>query len=248
MDDQFYFAHQRLDGNGGSITARLTSMTDIITYPPPNHDQIVSGVVPWAKVGVIIKESTQQGSAYAAMMITGGHGARMRANFTEDVAGRPEGISATSPRWLRLTLSGDTLTGYELIDGIQWTRTGSAHLARLTSKAQVGLFARDEIGGIDVGPAPLDRGNQSVRHFAVVDREVDPEVIGFDFAARFGGRPLDLFATTAGFLGGEEATEPPVAELADAAKRRRVPAPKRFAKSRSHGTYVGTVEGLVWSS
>ena len=57
--------------------------------------------------------------------------------------------------------------------------------------------------------------------FAVADREVDPEVVGFDFAARFGGRPLDLLATIARFLGGEEATEPPVAELADAAKRRR---------------------------
>jgi hypothetical protein len=57
VTDKLYFVHQPLVGNG-SITARLTSMTGIITYPPPNHDQIIRGIVPWAKAGVIIKEST----------------------------------------------------------------------------------------------------------------------------------------------------------------------------------------------
>ena len=37
-----------------------------------------SGLVPWAKAGIIIKASTRQGSAYAAMMVTGGHGVRMQ--------------------------------------------------------------------------------------------------------------------------------------------------------------------------
>jgi len=61
-------------------------------------------------------------------------------------------------------------------------------------------------------------------------------MIRFDFAARFGRRPLDLLATTAGFLRGEEATEPPVAEPADAAKRCRCgsaqPDVERFQRSR----------------
>src|SRR5262249_18269833 len=52
VTDRFFFMHQPLAGNG-SITARVTSLTGIITYPPPNHDQIVPGVVPWAKAGVI---------------------------------------------------------------------------------------------------------------------------------------------------------------------------------------------------
>src|SRR5262245_30535163 len=107
VTDRFFFMHQPLAGNG-SITARVTSLTGIITYPPPNHDQIVPGVVPWAKAGVLIKESTKQGSAYAAVMLTGSHGVRMQCNFIEDVAGRPGRVSAQSPRWLRLTRSGDT--------------------------------------------------------------------------------------------------------------------------------------------
>src|SRR5262245_8066253 len=86
------------------------------------------------------KESTKPGSAYAAVMLTGNHGVRMQYNFTEDVAGRPGGASAETPRWLRLTRSGETLTGYESGDGAQWTEVGTAHLAGLPATVQVGLF------------------------------------------------------------------------------------------------------------
>lgn len=139
VDDRLYFVHQPLAGNG-SMIVRVTSLTGLITYPPPKHDQIVSGVVPWAKAGIMIKENTQQGSAYAAVMVTGSQGVRMQYNFLEDIAGSPGGVSAQSPRWLRLTRSGDTLTGYESSDGMQWTRVGTARLIGLPTTAQVGLF------------------------------------------------------------------------------------------------------------
>jgi hypothetical protein len=148
--DSFYFVHQPLDGNG-SITVRVTSMTGLITYPPPNHDAIVPGVVPWAKAGVIVKESTAQGSAYAAMMVTGGHGVRMQYDYTHDTAGSPGGVSAASPRWLRLTRSGDTITGYESSDGTRWTRVGSANLAGLSTTVQAGLFVASP-GDVEVTP------------------------------------------------------------------------------------------------
>ena len=92
------------------------------------------------KAGIIIKENTSQGSAYAAVMVTGRHGVRMQYNYTHDVAGPPGGVSAASPRWLRLTRSGDTLTGYESADGTHWTTVGTATLAGLSSTVQTGLF------------------------------------------------------------------------------------------------------------
>ena len=49
--------HQPLAGDG-TITARVTSMTGMITYPPPDHDEIVPGLVPWAKAGVMVKDGT----------------------------------------------------------------------------------------------------------------------------------------------------------------------------------------------
>jgi ABC-type transport system involved in multi-copper enzyme maturation permease subunit len=140
VDDKFYFVHLPLAGNG-SITVRVTSITGVITYPPPSHDQIVSGVVPWAKAGVIIKDGTRQGSAYAAVMVTGSHGVRMQSNFTQDAAGRPGGVSSAAPRWLRLTRSGDRVTGYDSTDGRHWTQVGTVQLSGLPSTVQAGLFA-----------------------------------------------------------------------------------------------------------
>jgi hypothetical protein len=139
VTDKFYFVHQPLAGDG-NIIVRVTSLNGLITYPPPDHDQIVPGVVPWAKAGIMIKENMKQGSAYAAIMITGSHGTRMQYNFTQDTAGNPGNISAQSPRWLRLTRSGDILTGYESTDGTRWTRVGTAHMVGLPATVQVGLF------------------------------------------------------------------------------------------------------------
>ena len=57
------------------------------------------------------------------MMVTGGHGVRMQYDYTHDIAGQAGQASAASPRWLRLTRSGDTITGYESADGTHWTRS-----------------------------------------------------------------------------------------------------------------------------
>jgi ABC-type transport system involved in multi-copper enzyme maturation permease subunit len=140
--DRFYFVHQPLDGDG-AITVRVTSMTGQIRKADviPGVRNVVSGVVPWAKAGVMIKESIRQGAPYAAVMITGSHGVRMQHNFTEDVAGRPGGVSPRSPRWLRLTRAGDTITGEESPDGRQWTKVGTVRLAGLPAQVRIGLFA-----------------------------------------------------------------------------------------------------------
>jgi ABC-type transport system involved in multi-copper enzyme maturation permease subunit len=147
VNDSFYFVRQPLAGNG-SITVRVTSLTGLL--PPPNGNlpngpsgpaDTRPGLVPWAKAGLIIKDGTSQGSAYAAMMVTADHGVRMQDNYTNDTAGQPGAVSAASPRWLRLTRSGDTIIGYDSADGIHWAQVGSAHLAGLSPTVQAGLFA-----------------------------------------------------------------------------------------------------------
>lgn len=134
--DKFFFVHQRLAGDG-AITVRVTSMTGLITYPPPNHDQIVPGLVEWAKAGVIAKAGTAEGSRYVALMVTAEHGVRMQHDFIHDTAGKPAAVSAGAPRWLRLTRVGAVLTGEESPDGASWTRVGSATLA---GTVELGLF------------------------------------------------------------------------------------------------------------
>jgi ABC-type transport system involved in multi-copper enzyme maturation permease subunit len=141
VTDGFYFVHKALDGNG-SITVRVTSLTGVIPSDTGARDGpgTQSGVVPWAKAGLIVKANTTQGSAYAAIMITGSHGVRMQYNYTHDKAGSPDAVSAASPRWLRLTRSGDLVTGYESSDGTHWSRVGTARLAGLSATVQAGLF------------------------------------------------------------------------------------------------------------
>ncbi|GGS76321.1 hypothetical protein GCM10010156_38850 [Planobispora rosea] len=142
VEDKFYFVYRQLTGDG-SITVRVTSMTGQIRRPDaiPGVRNVVPGVVPWAKAGVIVKESGEQGSPYAAVMVTGEHGVRMQHDFTHDTAGRPGKVSGESPRWLRLTRTGGTLTGYESADGAAWAVVGTARLAGLPDTVRIGMFA-----------------------------------------------------------------------------------------------------------
>ncbi|WP_407841096.1 hypothetical protein ACE1OC_39490 [Streptomyces sp. DSM 116496] len=143
VSDQFAFMHRDLPREGG-ITVRMTSMTGTITYPPPHHDQIVPGLVPWAKAGIVIKDGVRQGSSYAALMVTGDHGVRMQYDYGRDIAGSSVNggsVSEQAPVWLRLTRAGDTVTGYESSDGERWVEVAAVKLAGLSDTAQVGMFA-----------------------------------------------------------------------------------------------------------
>jgi regulation of enolase protein 1 (concanavalin A-like superfamily) len=144
VTDSFYFVRQPLTGNG-TMTAQVTSLTgqhaNLGNGPQQAGGNNVAGMADWAKAGIIIKQSTHQGSAYAAMMVTAGHGVQMQYNFTGDTAGMAGNVSAAHPRWLRLTRSGDTITGYDSADGVHWAQVGSVQLTGLTSTVQVGMFA-----------------------------------------------------------------------------------------------------------
>ena len=142
VTSNFYFVRQPLAGNG-SITVRVTSLTSLL---PPTRSEFGTppsrpGTVPWSKAGIIIgATSLSTPQAYAAMMVTGGNGARMQWNYTGDTPGLPGAVSAASPRWLRLTRDGDTITGYDSADGARWTVVGVVRLAGLASTVQAGLF------------------------------------------------------------------------------------------------------------
>ncbi|NUW35748.1 hypothetical protein HTZ77_30630 [Nonomuraea sp. SMC257] len=137
VQDKYYFVHQPLKGNGG-ITARVSDMTGQMRLPDavPGVRNVTEGVVPWAKAGLLVRQSLKQGTPYAAVMLTGAHGVRMQDNFTHDVAGGPH----NGPQWLRLTRSGDTITGYESDDGKTWTEVNTVRLTGLPETVEIGLF------------------------------------------------------------------------------------------------------------
>lgn len=138
VSDNFYFVRQSLAGDG-AMTVRVTSLTGRIPSGNGNGPN-VPGVVGWAKAGLIIKSNLTQGSAYAAIMVSAEHGVRFQWNYTGDTAGPSGPVGPANPRWLRLTRSGDTITGYDSADGEHWSKVAAVTLAGLPSTAQVGLF------------------------------------------------------------------------------------------------------------
>lgn len=122
--DGFQFLHGPLSANG-ELIARVEV--------PRSVGQSAS---PWSKAGIMVKAQARAGSEYAAMMVTPGHGVRFQSNFTHDVGAG----GGSGPRWLRLTRSGATITGYVSADGRSWNRVGSTDLQGLQATAEAGLF------------------------------------------------------------------------------------------------------------
>jgi ABC-type transport system involved in multi-copper enzyme maturation permease subunit len=141
VQDAFNWMRQPLAGNG-TLTVRVASLAETVGAGPNGPQPVV---VPWSKAGIIIKDGTSQGSAYAAMMVTGGNGVRMQWNYTGDTPGLPGAVSTASPRWLRLTRDGDTITGYDSADGARWAQVGAVTLAGLPSTVQAGLFVTSPV-------------------------------------------------------------------------------------------------------
>ncbi|MGP3971165.1 ABC transporter permease subunit [Streptomyces sp. 6N223] len=121
VQDLGRFEHHTLSGDG-SLVARVTEQED-------SHD--------WAKAGLMLRESTEPGSWYAAVMLTPGHGVRLQSDFA-DVAGGDG--PAAAPRWLKLTRSGDSVTAYESADGAAWNRVGTVEREGLPADVEIGLF------------------------------------------------------------------------------------------------------------
>ena len=150
VTDSFYFVHQPLAGDG-SVTVSVSALDSSV---PEGLERLRPGVVPWAKAGLIVKESTRQGSPYAAIMVTGSHGVRMQDDYVNDTAGLPGPVSATSVRWLRLSRSGDAITGYASTDGTNWAKVGTAQVNGLGSTAQIGLFVASPQVAEGMGTSP----------------------------------------------------------------------------------------------
>jgi len=185
VTDSFYFVRQSLPGNG-TVTVRVTALAGSST---PGIQGGTSVLQPWAKAGIIVKASLQQGSAYAAMMATGDNGVRMQYDYTQDIAGLPGAVSASSSRWLRLVRSGSTLIGYDSVDGTHWTMVGTARLPGLTTAVQAGIFVAspdsvtDENAGSTLASGAFD-------HVTVSGTRPGSHWIGQDFGTGAAYKPL----------------------------------------------------------
>jgi uncharacterized repeat protein (TIGR03806 family) len=121
--DAFHYVYQPLNGDG-QITARVVA---------------VQNTDPWAKAGVMIRETLAAGSAHAMMVVTPGNGtAFQRRTATDGFSEHTAGPAATAPYWVRLNRAGETLTGSVSDNGTAWTPVGSVDIA-MSSQVYVGL-------------------------------------------------------------------------------------------------------------
>ncbi len=125
--DQFQYAYQPLSGDG-TIVARVTSQTD---------------TDPWAKAGIMIKQSAIADAPYAMLAVTPGNGINMEYGFNANIAGG----SYTFPNaWLKLTRAGNVFTAYDSADGTTWTEVGATTVT-MAASATVGLFVTSHNSG-----------------------------------------------------------------------------------------------------
>jgi mono/diheme cytochrome c family protein/regulation of enolase protein 1 (concanavalin A-like superfamily) len=122
--DKFRFVSQTFTGDG-EIIVRVTSQTN---------------TNPWAKAGIMFRETLNANSRHAMMVLTPSNGTAFQ--YRTATAGTSLNVSAASVpapnNWLRLTRRGNIFTGYRSSDGVTWTQVGTATIP-MAAAINVGL-------------------------------------------------------------------------------------------------------------
>ena len=146
--DSYQYLSRPLTGDG-IITTQLSSFTGLIYNGPANIAPSLAhtrpGLAGWAKAGLLLTPTTKQGAPYAAVMTTGSHGTRFQDDYNHDQPGLPGTVTGSSPRWLRLTRAGDTITGYGSTNGSSWHRIAATRLSGLPAAVKLGLFVTSPV-------------------------------------------------------------------------------------------------------
>jgi hypothetical protein len=103
--DKFHYVWQTLPGDG-AMTARVDSQTN---------------TGPWAKAGVMLRQTTDPGSAYYAAYTTPSNGIVVQYRSSQGGNAVPvASVAGTPPTYLRVAVSANTFTAYTSTDGVTW--------------------------------------------------------------------------------------------------------------------------------
>ena len=113
--DQFHMAYQALKGNG-QITAKIVNYFESL---------------PWAKIGVMMRETVDSGSKHASMGMLPGEGGssfwyKPQTNGLAFQSTLYDGKKA--PYWVRLKRRGNQFLGYSSADGKTWKSVGATNV------------------------------------------------------------------------------------------------------------------------
>ena len=124
MVDGLHFVYQALSGDG-EIVGRVTSLQN---------------TTPWAKAGLMMRESLTRSARHAMIEVTSGNGTAFQRRTNESALSLSTGGGDlwSAPCWLKLARLGDTLYGFKSLDGATWTLVGSDTVA-MSNAVYVGL-------------------------------------------------------------------------------------------------------------
>ncbi|MHC4439285.1 MAG: hypothetical protein ACYS3S_18165, partial [Planctomycetota bacterium] len=141
LSDEFHFAFKTLTGVG-SIQAQVLS---------------VGNTNPWAKAGVMIRETLDISSKFAAVYITPGNGCRFQARTDADIAATSdtsvvtvEQTAITAPYWVKIErdIAGN-FRGYYSVNGTVWTSMSwNPQNISMSSNIYIGLALTSHNAGV----------------------------------------------------------------------------------------------------
>jgi alpha-galactosidase len=106
-NDEFHFVYQEVQGDM-ELSARVLTLEE---------------TDPWAKAGVMIRNSLTSTSNHAMTIVSAANGlAFQRRVEMNGTSTHTAGTMAGVPYWVRLVRTGNVLTGYESSDGSSWRR------------------------------------------------------------------------------------------------------------------------------
>lgn len=122
--DEFHFVYKPGAGSQ-AIIARIASME--------NTNE-------WAKAGVMMRETDDPGSKHVMMVLTPGNGSSFQRRT---VTGGPSDHSTpndhlTAPYWVKLIRDGNTFSGYNSVNGRNWTKVNEISF-NMTDSIYIGL-------------------------------------------------------------------------------------------------------------
>ncbi|MGB2863785.1 MAG: hypothetical protein WBC05_10710 [Sedimentisphaerales bacterium] len=123
LADEFHFAYQMMSGPG-SIIVRVLSVSD---------------TDPWAKAGIMIRETLEPGSKHAFACVTPGSGVASEGRITtggESFSSNQAAI--TAPHWVKLERDmGGNFTASHSVDGTNWETVSGATAQGIQMAANV---------------------------------------------------------------------------------------------------------------
>jgi hypothetical protein len=121
--DSFQYIYQTASGDC-TVVAKVTS---------------VENTDPWAKAGVMIRESLNDDARHASVFVTPGNGVAFQSrSATAGTSTSSNTTGLAAPYWVKIMRSGSTFTAYRSADGVSWTSMGSRSIS-MGSTCYIGL-------------------------------------------------------------------------------------------------------------